>query len=93
MNDKQSPQSETVAWTGIVSDVALALAKGSVGYFSGSKALLGDALYSGADAAAKLADILPWRSELVKKNKETERTQKGQRNKEPIVAILFQFLF
>ncbi|WP_438497258.1 cation diffusion facilitator family transporter [Paenibacillus sp. IHBB 3054] len=92
MNDKQSPQSETVAWTGIVSDVALALAKGSVGYFSGSKALLGDALYSGADAAAKLADTLPWRSEQVKRNKETERTQKGQRNKEPIVAILFSVL-
>ena len=61
MKDNRSPQSETVAWTGIFSDVALALAKGSFGYISGSKALVGDALYSGADAAAKLAEILPWR--------------------------------
>lgn len=63
MNKERSPQSETVAWTGIISDVTLAVAKGSFGYISGSKALMGDALYSGADAAAKLADILPWRSE------------------------------
>ncbi|WP_310829830.1 cation diffusion facilitator family transporter [Paenibacillus pedocola] len=92
MNNKQSPQSETVAWNGIVSDAALALAKGCVGYFTGSKALLGDALYSGADAAAKLSEALPWRSEQVKKNNETRRTQQGQGNKEPIIAILFSVL-
>ncbi|CAH1196801.1 Manganese efflux system protein MneP [Paenibacillus auburnensis] len=92
MNDKQSPQSETVAWNGIVSDAALALAKGCVGYFTGSKALLGDALYSGADAAAKLSEALPWRSEQVKKNNGTRRTQQGQSNKEPIIAILFSVL-
>lgn len=92
MNDKLSPQSETVAWNGIVSDAVLALAKGSVGYFTGSKALLGDALYSGADAAAKLAEALPWRSEQVKKNKRTRRTRQGRGNKEPIIAILFSVL-
>lgn len=92
MNDKQSPQPETVAWSGVVGDVALALAKGSIGYFSGSKALLGDALYSGSDAAAKLAEIIPWRPLQGKKTKGTVRTQGRQGNKEPIIAILFSVL-
>ncbi|UQZ33026.1 cation-efflux pump [Paenibacillus sp. PK3_47] len=91
MKDKQSPQSESVTWTGIVSDAALALAKGSVGYFTGSKALLGDALYSGANAAAKLAEVLPWRMEQVKPKKK-ERNLQRHANKEHLVAILFSVL-
>lgn len=92
MNDKQSPRSETVAWTGVASDIALALAKGSVGYLSGSKALVGDALYSGSDAAAKLAEILPlpWRRGQEQKRRGIERT--AQSNKEPIIPILFSVL-
>lgn len=89
MNDKQSPQSETVAWNGIVSDTVLALAKGSVGYFTGSKALLGDALYSGADAAARLAEALPWRPEKGKKQRAARRAAAGTNGKEPIITILF----
>ncbi|ULO08738.1 cation diffusion facilitator family transporter [Paenibacillus sp. 19GGS1-52] len=92
MNNKQSPQSETVAWTGIVSDIALAVAKGGFGYISGSKALMGDALYSGADAAAKLAEILPWRSEQGEKHKYQQRISDRRGNKEPIVAVLFSVL-
>lgn len=88
MEDKHSPRSESATWTGIVSDAALALAKGSVGYISGSKALLGDALYSGANAAAKLAEVLPWRFEQVKP-KNQERIHQRHANKEHIVAILF----
>ncbi|MBT2288869.1 cation diffusion facilitator family transporter [Paenibacillus albidus] len=87
MNDKQSPQSEAVAWTGIVSDVALAVAKGSIGYLSGSKALIGDALYSGADAAAKLAEALPWRPEQGKKNKGALQAEQRRDKKEPIIAV------
>ncbi|MFF2910520.1 cation diffusion facilitator family transporter [Paenibacillus sp. NPDC057934] len=89
MNDKHSPQNETVAWTGIVGDVVLAIAKGSVGYISGSKALMGDALYSGADAAAKLTGILPWRSGQKKNSKAPSRSKAGawQGSKEPILAI------
>ncbi|MHA6530473.1 cation diffusion facilitator family transporter [Paenibacillus sp. BAC0078] len=91
MNDKQSPQSETVTWTGVASDIALALAKGSVGYLSGSKALVGDALYSGSDAAAKLAEILPlpWRRQD-QKRRGIQRT--SQSNKEPLIPILFSVL-
>lgn len=92
MNDKQSPQSETVTWTGIIGDVALAVAKGSVGYISGSKALIGDALYSGADAAAKLAETLPWRPGQGKKSAGTRRIEERRGSKEPVLAILFSVL-
>lgn len=91
MNNKRSPQSETVAWTGIVSDVALAIAKGGIGYVSGSKALMGDALYSGADAAAKLTEVLPWRVEHAQKRMD-ERAEQQKGNKEPILAIIFSVL-
>lgn len=89
MNDKQSPQRETVTWNGIVSDAVLALAKGGVGYFTGSKALLGDALYSGADAASRLAEALPWRPVKGKKSGTDRRAAAGKNGKEPIVTILF----
>ncbi|KWX82997.1 cation transporter [Paenibacillus riograndensis] len=92
MNDKQSPQSDKMVWKGVASDLALAAAKGTMGYLSGSKALMGDALYSGSDAAAKLAEILPfpWRREPEKKNRIT--TRNPQNNKGPIIAILFSVL-
>lgn len=92
MNDKQSPQSEKVTWTGIIGDVVLAVAKGSVGYISGSKALIGDALYSGADAAAKLAETLPWRPGLGKTSAGTRRIEEWRGRKEPVLAILFSVL-
>ncbi|MCL6602544.1 MAG: cation diffusion facilitator family transporter [Paenibacillus sp.] len=91
MNNKRSPQSETVAWTGIVSDVALAIAKGGIGYVSGSKALMGDALYSGADAAAKLTEVLPWRAGRAQKRM-GERAEQQKGNNEPILAIIFSVL-
>lgn len=87
MNKERSPQSDTVAWRGIISDVTLAVAKGVLGYISGSKALMGDALYSGSDAAAKLADILPRRSEQGRKNRRQIEDRRG--SKEPLLAILF----
>lgn len=89
MYDKQSPPSDRVVWTGIGGDLALAVAKGTIGYVSGSKALIGDALYSGSDAAAKLAEILPlpWRTVRDQKNRATQRNQGS--NKGPFIAILF----
>jgi len=92
MNDKRSPHSETVAWTGIVSDVVLAIAKGGIGYISGSKALMGDALYSGADAAAKLTDVLPWRQGTAQKARSISRSKGETGSKEPLVAILLSVL-
>lgn len=92
MNDKQLPRGETVAWTGILSDVALALAKGSIGYFSGSKALIGDAIYTGADAAAKLAGVIRWNPKQSHKHAGAVRGRGAQGNKEPLAAILFSVL-
>ncbi|SET69145.1 cation diffusion facilitator family transporter [Paenibacillus sp. NFR01] len=92
MNDKPSPQPETVVWSGVVSDMALALAKGGVGYISGSKALIGDALYSGADAAAKLAEVLPWRSKQPQAGKTAHKAKNRQEGKEPILAVLFSVI-
>ncbi|AIQ70598.1 cation diffusion facilitator family transporter [Paenibacillus graminis] len=92
MNDKQLPQSDKMVWTGVAGDLALAAAKGTFGYLSDSKALMGDALYSGSDAAAKLAEILPlpWRREPEKKKRVTPHNL--QNNKGPIIAILFSVL-
>lgn len=92
MNDKQLPRKQTVAWTGILSDVALALVKGSFGYLSGSKALMGDAMYSGADAAAKLAEVIPWNSKQSHKSAGSVRSREAQGSKEPIMAILLSVL-
>ncbi|AIQ60394.1 cation diffusion facilitator family transporter [Paenibacillus borealis] len=92
MNDKQLAARDTVAWTGILSDVGLALAKGAFGYLSGSKALMGDAIYSGADAAAKLAGVIPWNPKQGHKYAGSSGSRAGQRNKEPMAAILFSVL-
>ncbi|NQX44685.1 cation diffusion facilitator family transporter [Paenibacillus tritici] len=93
MNDKQLPPRETVVWTGILSDTLLAVAKGSIGYLSGSKALMGDAIYSGADAAAKLAGVIPWnRKQSHKAAGSAVRSRSAQGSKEPMAAILFSVL-
>ncbi|NMO96756.1 cation diffusion facilitator family transporter [Paenibacillus lemnae] len=56
MNNVPSPQQQTRAvWTGIISDFAIAAGKGAVGYFSGSRALMADALHSAANGLALLA--------------------------------------
>ncbi|WP_150266575.1 cation diffusion facilitator family transporter [Paenibacillus tepidiphilus] len=91
MNDEQSPRTETVAWGGIVSDIALAVIKGGFGYFSGSKALLGDAIYSGADAASKLVETFPWRPGR-NSAKRRVRTLERRDNKEPVMAVLMSVL-
>lgn len=92
MNDKQSPRKETVVWTGILSDIALAVAKGGVGYLSGSKALIGDAIYSGADAAARLAGVIPWQPKQNVKAAVPARGRSVQGKKEPMAAILCSVL-
>ncbi|ASA23702.1 cation diffusion facilitator family transporter [Paenibacillus donghaensis] len=90
MNEKVSASNETVAWTGILSDVTLAVVKGSFGYISGSKALLGDALYSGADAAARLAEIGPWRPAETKQKKARSLDQRS--SKEPVLGVAISVL-
>lgn len=77
---------ETVTWTGIICEFGLALFKGIVGYFSDSKALLGDALYSATEASTLLADKIPWkRPTFLRGNRKSAKTS-------PIIAILFSIL-
>lgn len=92
MNKKDSSQNERVAWTGIAGDFALALVKGATGYYSGSKALIADALYSGADAAAKLAEILPWRSGSEGSRVRKPDSRDGKDKKEPLLSVIFAVL-
>ncbi|BCG60471.1 cation diffusion facilitator family transporter [Paenibacillus sp. URB8-2] len=92
MNEKYSSQNERVAWTGIAGDFTLALAKGVAGYYSGSKALIADALYSGADAAAKLAEILPWRSGGEGNRARKPDSRDGKNKNEPLLSVVFAVL-
>lgn len=54
MNNEHLPRIGSAVWTGIISDVVVALGKGAAGYFSGSRALMEDALHSAANAASLL---------------------------------------
>ena len=90
MSIERSNPSGTVAWTGIAGELLLALFKGVVGYFTGSKALLGDALYSASDAAGALARRIPWRTSSKLRSAQQADLRAGRT--EPILAILFSVL-
>ncbi|AJS57541.1 cation diffusion facilitator family transporter [Paenibacillus sp. IHBB 10380] len=86
MSIEHSSQSESITWTGIIGDLVLAVTKGAVGYFSESKALLGDALYSAIGAATSLADKLPWT------RKRYDQGKKRSGRIESVVAVLISVL-
>ncbi|MFE0560111.1 cation diffusion facilitator family transporter [Paenibacillus sp. FSL W8-0187] len=91
MSNERLNHTETVLWTGIVTDFALALCKGIVGYLSGSKALIGDALHSAANAVTLLVDRLP--SLGIFGNKSSIRDKrKVSDTTEPVISILFAVL-
>jgi len=54
--------------------------------------LMGDALYSGANAAAKLTEVLPWRYGLHSKDRGNEGAKRQWDSKEPVLAIIFSVL-
>lgn len=89
MSMQRSHSSDTVTWTGMIGDLSLAVFKGVVGYFSGSKALLGDALYSASDAVSALNRLIPRTSPL--KGRGTDNQARARRT-EPVFAILFAVL-
>ncbi len=90
MSMQRSHSSDTVTWTGMIGDLSLAVFKGFVGYFSGSKALLGDALYSASDAVSALNRLLPQFSS-VKGRIASKQTNRVNRT-EPVFSILFAVL-
>lgn len=90
MSIERSTVPSTVTWTGIIGELSLAVFKGIVGYFTESKALIGDALYSASEAAAALAQRIPWRTSSKLRSSQRDRVRSGRT--EPILAILFSVL-
>lgn len=81
-------QHDSSAWSGIVSDIVLALFKGVVGLGFNSLTLLSGALYSASDALAAVAEKLklkaPSKQKLRYRTKETI---------DPFVAVIFCSMF
>jgi cation diffusion facilitator family transporter len=90
MSNQRSHSSDTVTWTGMIGDLSLAVFKGVVGYFTGSKALLGDALHSASDAVSALNRLIPRRSSLKGRGKSKRPTRPYKT--EPVFAIIFAVL-
>lgn len=87
------PSREKTSWIGISGECVLAIVKGSVGFVTGSKALIGDAIYTGADAAAKAAEYLPGRFRAAAGRSKTGQASSPEaERKEPIPAILLSVL-
>ncbi len=92
MNNERLNHTETVVWTGIATDFALALCKGIVGYLSGSKALIGDAMHSAANAVTLLVNRMP--STGIFGYKSSIRSKRdAPETAEPVISILFAVLF
>lgn len=91
MSNERLNHTETVLWTGIVTDLALALCKGIAGYLSGSKALIGDALHSAANAVTLLVDRLPSLGIFGTKNPMRDKRNVSSTT-EPVISILFAVL-
>ncbi|WP_054958136.1 cation diffusion facilitator family transporter [Paenibacillus dakarensis] len=59
MNNERLSHTDTAIWTGIISNFSIAIVKGIVGYISGSRALMSDAMHTAANAVSILVDRLP----------------------------------
>lgn len=81
-------QHDSSAWSGIVSDIVLALFKGAIGLGFNSLTLLSGALYSASDALAAVAEKL--------KLKAPSKQMLRYRTKEaidPLIAVIFCSMF
>lgn len=89
MKDDRFRKAERGAWVGIGGNIALALLKGAVGYMSGSKALIADALHSASDVFGSLAVLVGLRAS---KRPPDEDHPYGHGKAEPIAAIVVSVL-
>jgi cation diffusion facilitator family transporter len=62
MTEQRFAKAEFAAWLGIFGNLALAIMKGVVGFFSGSKALIADAANSASDVAGSFAVLIGLRA-------------------------------
>ncbi|MEK3731376.1 cation diffusion facilitator family transporter [Paenibacillus sp. FSL M8-0334] len=86
MSQEHINTTEKVVWTGIFSDLALAIVKGAVGFLMGSKALIADAMHSAATAMSLLADR--WTNLERPSRKGRWRNRKSAERTEFIIPIL-----
>lgn len=85
--------SDSAAWLGTANNVILAVFKGVVGLLFDSRALLADALYSAADAAAGIAEKVQLPLSVRQRLRLGHRAG-GRMKAEPLAAIFFAvFLF
>lgn len=87
MTREQAAWPDSAVWLSIVNHVVLAVFKGAVGLLFDSRALLADALYSAADAAAGVAGKLQW--PWLKKWRERLPAYVRKDSAEPLLAIFF----
>jgi len=62
MTEQRFAKAEFAAWVGIFGNLALAIMKGVVGFFSGSQALIADAANSASDVAGSFAVLIGLRA-------------------------------
>lgn len=89
MSESRFGKAEQAAWLGIAGNIALAFVKGAIGFSSGSKALLADAVSSATDVVVSLTVLLGLRA--AKRPADAEHPY-GHGKAEPITAIIVSVL-
>lgn len=89
MTKERFKQAELGAWLGIFGNIALAVMKGTAGYFSGSKALIADAFHSASDVAGSCAVLVGLKAA---QRPPDEDHPYGHGKAEPIAAIVVSVL-
>ncbi|OXM86819.1 cation diffusion facilitator family transporter [Paenibacillus rigui] len=89
MTEERVQKAETGAWIGIIGNLGLAVLKGGVGYFSGSKALIADALHSASDAAGSFAVLARLRNARLSSDEDRAH---GQTKSETLTTIFLSVL-
>ncbi|MFC0212554.1 cation diffusion facilitator family transporter [Paenibacillus chartarius] len=85
LTDDRFRNAEYAAWVGIVGNLALVLAKGTVGWLANSKALMADAVHSASDTVGAIAVLTGIRDS--KRNRDRNQTI-GQSKAAPVAAII-----
>lgn len=89
MSEKRFKKAQFAAWLGIVGNIGLAAMKGTVGWLSGSKALLADAANSALDVVGSVAVLIGLRA--ARRPPDADHPY-GHGKAEPISAIVVSVL-
>lgn len=89
MIQERFKKAEFAAWIGIVGNVLLAVMKGIVGFMSGSKALIADALHSASEVARSLAVLIGLKADKLPPD---EDHPYGRGKAESVAAIIVSVL-